>query len=204
MDDDIRALVHRERSQLGTLLRQLDDTQWASPSLCDGWTIREVVGHLVVAMTADLRRVGLATLKAWGRFDRGMDAEARREAAHPIEELLARYDTAAEIFNPPPILGSRSPLTDIVIHTQDICVPTGLTGTPEADSVRHGLDFLTRPLAARSFGATLPSNTTLVAEDLDWTTTFGNGATQIAGPGLAILLSISGRTALDDQLTTTR
>lgn len=39
-------LITAERRRVADLLAGLDDEQWAAPSLCDGWTVREVGAHL--------------------------------------------------------------------------------------------------------------------------------------------------------------
>src|SRR3954452_14283843 len=37
----------RQRRRLGATLRTLDDAQWATASRCEGWTVRDVIAHLV-------------------------------------------------------------------------------------------------------------------------------------------------------------
>src|SRR5260221_8898425 len=39
--------IHAERDALIADLEGLTDEQWATPSLCTGWTVRDVVGHLI-------------------------------------------------------------------------------------------------------------------------------------------------------------
>ncbi|MFB7758070.1 maleylpyruvate isomerase N-terminal domain-containing protein, partial [Streptomyces sp. NPDC056121] len=49
MTDDVWAIVHAERAALiDDLARShLTDDQWLKPSLCDGWTVHDVLAHLV-------------------------------------------------------------------------------------------------------------------------------------------------------------
>ena len=48
MDDATTwALIHRERSAMADTLTTLEPAQWARPSLCGGWSVQEVAGHLV-------------------------------------------------------------------------------------------------------------------------------------------------------------
>src|SRR3954447_8038888 len=37
----------RQRRRFADTLTRLDDDQWAMPSRCDGWTVQDVVAHLV-------------------------------------------------------------------------------------------------------------------------------------------------------------
>ena len=40
-------LIHAEREAVVADLGTLTDEQWATPSLCDGWTVRDVLGHMI-------------------------------------------------------------------------------------------------------------------------------------------------------------
>src|ERR1700754_5226769 len=88
MPNDVWPLVHAERRALIVDLEHLDDAQWAQPSLCDGWTVHDVVAHLVdVAMTT---RLGLVVAMAQARFDfdrQNANGVARARGATPQETL---------------------------------------------------------------------------------------------------------------------
>ena len=199
--DEIIELILAERRRLGALLPELTAEQWSTPSLCGGWRVRDVVGHLVVAMASDRRRVGAAMLRAGGNFHRAMDREARVEADATTAELIERFDAVKESVNPPPLLGPPAPLTDIVVHTQDIAVPTGLGVAPDSAALRVALEFRTSNRLARTFGGTVPRHTRLVADDVGWEWTSGRPERTVRGPGLALLLHLTGRPARDGDLT---
>ncbi len=44
---DVMALARAEREDLLGLLRTLTPEQWRAPSLCAGWTVHDVVAHLL-------------------------------------------------------------------------------------------------------------------------------------------------------------
>jgi hypothetical protein len=44
---DVWPIVHAERKSLADDLATLSPDQWATPSLCDGWDIHDVLVHLV-------------------------------------------------------------------------------------------------------------------------------------------------------------
>jgi uncharacterized protein (TIGR03083 family) len=44
---DVRPLFPRERAELLTLLRGLDATDWQRQTVCPGWTVHDVVAHVV-------------------------------------------------------------------------------------------------------------------------------------------------------------
>ena len=43
---DIWATIHAERKALAADLEGLSEEQWATPSLCGDWTVRDVVAHM--------------------------------------------------------------------------------------------------------------------------------------------------------------
>ncbi len=38
-----------EVADIGALLHELDDEAFDTPSLCDGWAVRDVLGHMALA-----------------------------------------------------------------------------------------------------------------------------------------------------------
>ena len=60
----VASLVVEERREWASFLRTLSKEQWDRPSLCDGWTVRDVVAHAVSYEEA-------APLTVAGRFVRG-------------------------------------------------------------------------------------------------------------------------------------
>ena len=60
--------VQARRSLLSTF-EELDDAQWEAESLCDGWTIRQVLAHLILAARPPARRYIAAAARAKGNFD---------------------------------------------------------------------------------------------------------------------------------------
>src|SRR5438067_10882325 len=41
--------IHAERADLADFVEGLSDTQLETPSLCGGWSVRDVVGHVISA-----------------------------------------------------------------------------------------------------------------------------------------------------------
>jgi len=76
-------------------MKELDDDQWTTRSLCDGWTIRDVLAHLILAARPPLRRYVGAVMRARGNFDRANNALAANDAHQPIDKLLADFARVA-------------------------------------------------------------------------------------------------------------
>ena len=78
--------VGARRSLLATF-ESLSSDQWDVPSLCEGWTVRDVLAHLVLAAKPPRRRFATAVLRT-----RSFDA-ANRDLAiadAPSEQFLGQ------------------------------------------------------------------------------------------------------------------
>ncbi len=189
-DDDIFAAIADERRRLADLADTFTDDQWATPSLCAGWTCRDVTAHLLVPLVVSIPAFGLAMLRARGNFDRANVAAAAKVSAKYADLPKALRDKADNRFTPPG-QGPRAPLTDIVVHGLDIRRPLGIPATLDPDRTRVVLDFLIRPESSRIFGK-VPTTVRWVATDLDWSA--GDGPV-IEGSADALLLALTGRAA---------
>jgi uncharacterized protein (TIGR03083 family) len=181
---------------LADQVEPLTPEQWATPSLCHEWTVRDVVAHLVVPRKTSRVRFILpftaARVKARGNFDRANAAVTAKEAERPTAELIDDLRRNADRHFKPPGFGSEAPLTDVLLHGQDIRVPLGLETVGPVDRWRVALDTLVTAKARRVFGYFSLDGLCLTATDLDWT--YGSGE-QISAPAIALALAISERDA---------
>lgn len=179
----------------------LTEKQWRTPSLCDGWTVREVAAHLVHPLQDDLRlhRVLGTIVRYRGDLERVIDGRTRAMAARPTDEIVALLRELAPTRLSPPFVGPGGQLADTCIHLRDAARPLGLSTTPSPEAWRAALDFLTSPQGTRGF---LPRGRThglrLAATDQDWTS--GRGE-KVRGPSEALALALSGRPVALDELT---
>ena len=182
-----------QRRAVADLLASLDETQWALPSLCAGWTIREVAAHLSMPFDLNTRAVVWRLVKARGNFDKVSDDYARTRASTPTAELVETLRANAEHRFTPPGLGPEAPLTDIVIHGLDVGVPLAKTVPLPAATANAVLDFLMSSKATRGF---LPKDRVpgLRYESRDTAWAAGSGPT-VAGPAASLLLALTGRRA---------
>ena len=80
---DLFLLISRQRLAVADLLGSLTDDEWAMPSLCTGWSVREVAAHLVMPFELGLPARMWQMIKARGNFDRVANDFAHRAAATP-------------------------------------------------------------------------------------------------------------------------
>ena len=194
--------IAAERLALADLLARLTPEQWATASLCGGWTVREVVAHLVMPIQTSMPRGVIAfsgaLLASRGNFARANVALAAKGAKQSTTELVAALRSGAEHHFTPPGFGSEAPLTDVLVHGQDIRIPLGLVNDRPIDPWRVVLEFLVTPKARRGFAALPTDGLRFVATDLDWSHGSGN---EVRGPAIALALAILGRNARIQDLT---
>src|SRR5688500_3383608 len=112
--------IEAERSDLADLLASLTPEQWETPSLCDGWRVREVAAHLTIAARVGVADVLRGLVRARGSFDAWVDHDARTRAARPTPELVAELRACAAVRRHPPTTTPLDPLVDVLAHGQDI------------------------------------------------------------------------------------
>ncbi len=195
MKNDVWPMVHAERAALIEDLAHLDDEQWEEPSLCAGWTVHDVVAHLVD--TARTTRIGFVVGMVRARFDfdrqnaRGL---ARERGASPQETLERLRQVATRTSTPPAHLDTR--LIEEVVHGEDIRRPLGLTRAYPQEAVIRSLRLQARTPASFGGAKELTAGVRLTATDADLS--IGAGP-EVTGTALSLLLAISGRrVALDD------
>jgi uncharacterized protein (TIGR03083 family) len=192
------AQIAEERRALAHVLRSLTPEQEATQSLCGAWTMHDVIAHLVVPLvtrTPDLVRALVA-----GRFNfNGMNqALVRQQSGRTLDDLLDELDRRATSKFTPPGHDSQAPLTDVKVHGLDITVPLGLDLGRPADTWIPVLAFLTSPRAERGFVRRDRPALRLVASDTDFA--WGDGP-EVTGPATALTAALTGRGALDHQLS---
>ncbi|MFC9967314.1 maleylpyruvate isomerase family mycothiol-dependent enzyme [Nocardia ignorata] len=191
MDDaQVRNWVRAERLALADFLETLTPGDWATPSLCPGWTIHDVLAH--VSTTDTLRETLVAVLRAKGNWNR-MNAElaTTRAARHAPAELLTELRAFADSTRRAPGAGVLDPLVDIIVHGQDIARPLARPYETPVDRVVPALDYA---IASRFYGAKKRFRATrLTATDTDWT--YGEGPEDIEAPAIDLLLLATGRPA---------
>jgi uncharacterized protein (TIGR03083 family) len=166
--DDQLAPVTRQRKRFAEMLAGLSDDEWAAPTRCEGWTVQDVVSHLItvngfwqMSTTAGLAGAPTRVLE---NFDPAATppllVEPMRSLtpAEALEQFVASNDgylgVLAELDQagwsalaeaPPGHLPIRllaaHALWDCWIHERDIALPLGLTPPEETDEVLSSLRY---------------------------------------------------------------
>jgi len=193
---EINARVDTERERLLETLEGLTEDKWASPSLCDGWSIRNLVVHLLMPYEVSPPRFLLMMLRAGFAFDRAADRWARADPRPPSQVLVGLRDTEHRRFGVPGAQAA-APLNHLVIHAQDVYQPLGVPSPTDPDTAAIVLDELMTPRARRALAPGLLDGLAFRATDTDWR--HGSGA-EVSGPAAALVTTIAGRSAALSEL----
>jgi uncharacterized protein (TIGR03083 family) len=182
-------MVHAERAALIDDLGGVDGRRWEEPSLCGGWTVHDVVAHLID--TARTTRLGFVVGLARAGFDfdrqnaRGVE---RERGAAPRETLERLGQVASRTSTPPAPLDSR--LVEEVVHGEDIRRPLGITRSYPREAVVRSLRLQARTPA--SFGGAKERIAGIRLTAVDAEVSIGDGP-EVSGTALSLLMAVSGR-----------
>ena len=185
---DIWTVIQGERKALAGDLAGLDEQQWAAPSLCADWTVRDVLAHMTG--TAKITPAGFfAKMAASGfSFGRLQAKDIATEKGGSPADTLARFEAIEASRKHPPGPGDTM-LGETIIHAQDIRRPLGIPHDYPTDAVVQVADFYKNSNLIVGTKRRI-TGLTLRATDTDWL--HGTGP-EVAGPILALVLAMTGR-----------
>jgi uncharacterized protein (TIGR03083 family) len=189
---DTFAEIADERRSVADLMSGLTAEQLAAQSLCHQWSVHDVFAHLIVPLEVGIPRFLLTMLACRGSFDRANVRLTREQARRPSKEIVEVLRRKADARFTPPGSGPEAPLTDLLVHSLDICWPLGLTRAIPEERLRTSLTFLTGAPGGGLVRKGRLDGLRLEASDLDWA--HGSGPT-VSGNAQALLLAITGRTS---------
>jgi uncharacterized protein (TIGR03083 family) len=188
---DLWPITIRARLSLLSTYEELDDVQWSLGSLCHGWTIRQVLAHLILATRPPARRYIAAVARAKGDFDKANHSLAIDDAVRPTSTLLSDYRRVVDHRFSPPGWPQAAPLSDILLHSLDVCIPLGLETNVPADHYEPVLGLLFSRIG-RAFTSEGRPTVRWVAVDHEWSR--GDGP-DVRGTMADLALTAAGRMA---------
>lgn len=187
---DFRRLHDEENEEFSTLLHELAPQEWEKDSLCAGWRVRDVVGHILDGNELRLLTLPIRLARFGFSSDRsGQHYSRRRAAGRSHEELIRDFDDRDPWAGTCKVFPPRLVLLDRLVHQQDIRRPLGRPRSIPDERMRAVLDGT--PRLGSVFGARKRTKgLRLEATDMDWT--WGDGPL-VRGPGETLLLAMLGR-----------
>ena len=197
--DQLWDVIAEERLRLADLLGDLDPGDWDRPSLCAGWSVRDVAAHLTLQQLGPGSALRMMA-RYHGDTDRAIRETARqRAAAWTPDQIMADIRDTAWARRHNFGVTVRETLIDILVHSQDIALPLGRAHPvpAEAAAVAATRVWTMRwppPFPARR----LLAGFEVTATDVAWSA--GQGPA-VRAPITAILLLSAGRQAALAQAT---
>jgi uncharacterized protein (TIGR03083 family) len=188
--------IDSERSTLADLLESLPPSAWDRRSLCRGWTIHDVGAHLTFSH-ARLRDVAWPAVRTGFRYNAMISyAAVRSPLTH--EQIVTTLRGFVGSRRRAPFVSELEPLLDVLVHSQDICLPLGIDHAMPLDAAVAAAD---RVLALRGPIRLWepPRGVRLVATDTEWA--YGEGPVRQA-PIQSHLLTLTGRQPFPSEATT--
>ncbi|PZG20068.1 maleylpyruvate isomerase family mycothiol-dependent enzyme [Nonomuraea aridisoli] len=190
------SLVHEERAALADDLASLHDAEWATPSLCAGLSVREVLAHLTAGASLGPVRWLAGVIRCRFDFDRQVAVRLAEQLGAGPADTLTRFRRVVGSTTKPP-LPVIAMLGETIVHGEDIRRPLGIRRA-------HPIGTLTR--VARYYqGSDLVvvagkrvAGLRLAATDGPFAA--GSGPL-VSGTTLALTMAMTGRMAYCDELT---
>jgi uncharacterized protein (TIGR03083 family) len=188
-DIEIQPVVAEAFRALADAMDDLPPHRGDTPSLCAGWSVRNVLAHLTMPARYSPDEFAVLLRSDGFDFTRLSNRIAEQDGALPFEMLVKDLRSDAMANWAPPEGGFAGALTHVVIHGLDVTVPLGLRRTCADEAMRLVLDGLTRGGVHRHFGTEV-DGLHLHATDLNWS--YGSGR-RIEAPAQHIGLLLCGR-----------
>jgi uncharacterized protein (TIGR03083 family) len=189
---DTWGTIAQERKALADDLANISDAQWSTPSLCSGWSVRDVLAH----MTATAETTPLNFLPRLAAAGFSLNKMSEKDIAKRRDgDVLARFRSRVSSKKSPP--GPKDTwLGETIVHAEDIRRPLGIAHEYPIDAVTRLIEFFRASnllIGAKKRAEGL----TLKPTDADWS--IGTGP-EVNGPAIDILMAITGRGAALDNL----
>lgn len=193
---DYLQLAADERSDLISLLADLEPDEWDAPSLCTQWRVRDVAAHVI---SYDI----LSPIGTAARFLRGGLSVARiNQIGVDKAKLLTTEEVLDQLRSHPRPSGLTAGfkggigLTDGLIHAQDIRRALDRPRQIPPERLAAALPFALK--APTLSGRKLTRGLSLESTDQAWRS--GEGP-ELRGSAEALLMAIAGRPTALDELT---
>lgn len=177
----------------------LSHDQWEAPSLCEGWSVKDAVAHLVWRVSASSREM-IDDIARASFTSRQLNPS---HAMADIARSIAQKRTTAELIDDLTLIsrristgdqrGSWPRLLETIVHGYDAAHSVGLRLRFDNDAT-FVVATLARRTASRSV-RTLLRHRVLAASDAGWS--IGRGEQQIDGTAESIILYLTGRRSID-------
>jgi uncharacterized protein (TIGR03085 family) len=180
-------IARDERAALAATLRSAGPD---APTLCDGWTTRDLTAHLIVREYRLDAMPGILIPALAGRT-KTVQAQA---AGQDWDAMVAKFAAGPPVYSPLKALDRFANVTEMFVHHEDVRRAGGpweprTLGAPAEKAIQAPLKVMGRRAIAKS-----PATVELITTDGDTVTSGGKGPkVTVTGDPLELLLFVFGR-----------
>jgi uncharacterized protein (TIGR03083 family) len=189
------SLIHAERAALAADLAGLTDQRWATQSLCDRFTVREVLAHLTAGASLSPVRWMAGVIRCRFDFDRQVAMRLAEHMGATAAETLARFRRVITSTTKPP-LPIAAMLGETIVHGEDVRRPLGIERDYPVATLTTVADYYQ--------GSDLPVLARKRVRGLRLTATDGpftaGAGPQVSGTTVALVMAMAGRAHYCDEL----
>jgi len=185
---EIWPTIHTERAALATDLESVPASDWDKQSMCDEWTVRDVLAHMTgTAKISPVAFFGKIITSGFSLKKLQEKDIAELRGTNPSDTLANFKAEVNSSKHPPGPVDTW--LGEVIVHSEDIRRPLGIKHEYPPEALTRVADFYK--------GSNLVIGTKkrieglqLRATDVDWS--YGEGP-EVSGPMTALLLAMAGR-----------
>ncbi len=196
MKHDWTELMWVQSAALGDLLDSIDDDQFDEASLCDGWAVRDVIGHMLVGHTTPMPKMVGLILAYRGNINKGsMERSKELGSSLTPRELRTQWRAVADghvTRGISRVIPRKEGFLDHFVHEQDIRRPLGLPAPDDSSRLVPALDAVVSVRSPIFAPAKRVAGVRLEATDIDWK--HGAGPV-VRGRAEALVMAAAGRGA---------
>ncbi|WP_238009556.1 maleylpyruvate isomerase family mycothiol-dependent enzyme [Dactylosporangium sp. AC04546] len=195
-DDTTWARIFAERAELADDLAEVGAERFATPSLCAGLSVREVLAHLTAGASLNGWRWLAGVIRCRFDFDRQVRMRLDEQLGADADETLRRF-RGVVTSRTMPWLPRPAMLGETIVHGEDIRRPLGIVRAYPIETLTQLAGYY-----CRSDQVVLAKGRIrglrLAATDGPFAT--GDGPL-VSGPTLALTMAMTGRGTYCDDLT---
>jgi uncharacterized protein (TIGR03083 family) len=193
---DIWPVIHDERKALVTDLKSRPGEDWATPSLCGEWTVRDMLAHMTSTASLTPPAFFAKMIASGFSFEKVQASGVAANRGSSPADTMTRFEAVLDSVKHPPGPADTW-LGETIVHAEDIRRPLKIEHRYPTEAVVRVADFYQGSNLLIGSKRRI-EGLTLRATDADWS--HGTGP-EVSGPILSLVMAMTGRKEPLDDLT---
>lgn len=193
---EIWPVIHDQRKALAADLKGRNGEDWSTASLCDEWTVRDVLAHMTSAASLTPPTFFAKMIGSGFSFEKVQASGVAANRGSSPADTMNRFEAVLTSVKHPPGPADTW-LGETIVHAEDIRRPLGIVHHYPTDAVVQVASFYQGSNLLIGSKRRIEA-LTLRATDAEWS--HGTGP-EVSGPILSLVMAMTGRKAPLDDLT---